>query len=45
MFRLVKLVILHDIKNEEGIRAFLMEVWESYVKVGSLTDLLQYRNS
>lgn len=31
----VKLVLLHDIRNEEGIRWFFMDVWESYVKVGS----------
>lgn len=30
---LVKLVILHDIKNDEGIRLFFMDVWEHYVKV------------
>lgn len=29
----VKLVLLHDIRNEEGIRLFFMDVWESYVKV------------
>jgi hypothetical protein len=29
----VKLIILHDIKNDEGIRLFFMDVWEHYVKV------------
>ncbi|KAH8084133.1 Sedlin [Filobasidium floriforme] len=28
----VKLIILHDIKNDEGIRLFFMDVWEHYVK-------------
>lgn len=30
---IVKFVLLHDIRNEEGIRLFFMDVWESYVKV------------
>lgn len=30
----VKFVLLHEAKNDEGIRAFFMEVWEMYVKVG-----------
>lgn len=29
----VKIVILHELKNDEGIRLFLQEVWEAYVKV------------
>ena len=29
----MKFVLLHDSKNEEGIRAFLMDVWELYIKV------------
>jgi hypothetical protein len=29
----VKLIILHDIKNDEGIRLFFMDVWDHYVKV------------
>ena len=32
----MKFVLLHEGKNDEGIRAFLMEVWELYVKVGVL---------
>ncbi|XP_006459875.1 hypothetical protein AGABI2DRAFT_149846 [Agaricus bisporus var. bisporus H97] len=28
----VKFVLLHEAKNDEGIRAFFMEVWEMYVK-------------
>lgn len=32
------MVILHDMKNEEGIRQFLMDVWESYVKVRFMDD-------
>jgi hypothetical protein len=26
-------VLLHESKNDEGIRSFLIEVWELYVKV------------
>ncbi|KAF5363907.1 hypothetical protein D9756_000864 [Leucocoprinus leucothites] len=28
----VKFVLLHEAKNDDGIRAFFMEVWELYVK-------------
>ncbi|KAF8520115.1 transport protein particle complex subunit [Gautieria morchelliformis] len=28
----MKFVLLHDSKNEEGIRAFFLDVWELYVK-------------
>ncbi|KAL8293569.1 hypothetical protein RQP46_000270 [Phenoliferia psychrophenolica] len=28
----VKIIILHELKNDEGIRLFLQEVWEVYVK-------------
>jgi len=30
----MKFVLLHEGKNDDGIRAFFMEVWELYVKVG-----------
>jgi hypothetical protein len=26
-------VLLHEAKNDDGIRAFFMDVWELYVKV------------
>lgn len=29
----VKFVLLHEGKNDDGIRGFFMEVWELYVKV------------
>ncbi|RXK39162.1 hypothetical protein M231_03519 [Tremella mesenterica] len=29
----VKFILLHDIKNDDGIRAFFIELWEVYVKV------------
>lgn len=29
-----KFVLLHESKNEEGIRGFFHDVWELYVKVG-----------
>lgn len=32
----MKFVLLHEGKNDDGIRGFFMEVWELYVKVGSL---------
>ncbi|KAK4049495.1 TRAPP subunit [Microbotryomycetes sp. JL221] len=28
----VKLILLHEVKNDDGIRLFLQEVWELYVK-------------
>ncbi|GAA5962599.1 hypothetical protein JCM8115_002136 [Rhodotorula mucilaginosa] len=28
----VKLILLHELKNDEGIRLFLQETWENYVK-------------
>jgi trafficking protein particle complex subunit 2 len=29
----MKFVLLHESKNDEGIRAFFTDVWELYVKV------------
>lgn len=29
----VKFILLHETKNDEGIRQFFLDVWESYVKV------------
>ena len=29
----MKFVLLHEVKNDEGIRAFFVDVWELYVKV------------
>jgi len=34
----MKFVLLHEAKNEEGIRAFFTEVWELYVKVCALSN-------
>jgi hypothetical protein len=31
-------MLLHDVKNEDGIRLFFLDVWESYVKVSCLRD-------
>lgn len=30
----MKFIMLHEGKNDDGIRAFFMDVWELYVKVG-----------
>ena len=30
----MKFLLLHEGKNDDGIRGFFMEVWELYVKVG-----------
>lgn len=32
----MKFVLLHEGKNDEGIRAFFSDVWELYVKVSEL---------
>ena len=31
----MKFVLLHEGKNDDGIRLFFMEVWELYVKVNA----------
>lgn len=36
----MKFVLLHEGKNDDGIRAFFMEVWELYVKVGTFAGSL-----
>jgi hypothetical protein len=28
----VKFILLHEAKNDDGIRSFFMEVWELYIK-------------
>jgi hypothetical protein len=33
----MKFVLLHDGKNDDGIRLFLLETWELYVKVCCFT--------
>jgi hypothetical protein len=35
VFTGVKIVLLHELKNDDGIRLFFQEVWETYVKVRS----------
>lgn len=32
---IVKFVLLHDQKNDDGIRSFFLDLWELYVKVGA----------
>lgn len=34
----MKFILLHEGKNDEGIRAFFMDVWELYIKVGLFVD-------
>lgn len=29
----MKFVLLHEARNDEGIRSFFLDVWELYVKV------------
>lgn len=29
----MKFVLLHEARNDDGIRSFFMDVWELYVKV------------
>ena len=29
----MKFILLHEGKNDEGIKSFFMDVWELYVKV------------
>lgn len=35
----MKFVLLHESKNDEGIRGFFAEVWELYVKVRLLDNV------
>lgn len=37
----MKFILLHEGKNDDGIRAFFMDVWELYIKVRD--DLLGMR--
>ena len=30
----VKFILLHDTKNDDGIRQFFIDLWELYVKAG-----------
>lgn len=32
----MKFILLHEGKNDDGIRAFFMDVWELYIKVRDL---------
>lgn len=29
----MKFVLLHETKNDEGIKSFFVDIWEAYVKV------------
>lgn len=33
-----KFVLLHEAKNDEGIKSFFLDVWELYVKVSPNSD-------
>ena len=40
----IKLMLLHDIKNDDGIKNFFNEIYELYVKVGKKKkNLIQRR--
>ena len=30
----IRLICLHDVKNDDGIKNFFMEMYETYIKVG-----------
>lgn len=32
----MKFILLHDAKNDDGVRAFFMDVWELYIKVTNI---------
>lgn len=32
----MKFVLLHESKNDDGIKSFFTDVWEAYVKVSKL---------
>lgn len=38
--RQVRFILLHDHRNDDGIRQFFLEVWELWVKVGPSVLLL-----
>lgn len=33
---IVKFVLLHDVKNDDGIRLFFIDLWEAYIKVNDI---------
>ena len=36
----MKFVLLHEARNDDGIKAFFVDVWELYVKVWGVIDWL-----
>ena len=34
-FKDMKFILLHDAKNDDGVRAFFADLWELYIKVTS----------
>lgn len=38
----MKFVLLHETRNDDGIKAFFVDVWELYVKVSVLIVSLEW---